>query len=115
MDDSRIPISSVNSVWSRARSKSLDRTPWLSAAGNAGVRVDDDEVGLFADVEVAEAAFHVERPCAGQGAGEQHLGGVAAAPAAPALRWLKGYIDRAFDPHALCNCRFDDRFPCDWR
>jgi hypothetical protein len=39
----------------------------------------------------------------------------AAAPAAPALRWLKGYIDRAFDPHVVCDYRFDDRFPCDWR
>jgi hypothetical protein len=38
-----------------------------------------------------------------------------AAPAAPALRWLKGYIDRAFDPHVECDYRFDDRFPCDWR
>jgi hypothetical protein len=37
------------------------------------------------------------------------------APAAPALRWLQGYIDRAFDPHAECDYRFDDRFPCDWR
>jgi hypothetical protein len=36
-------------------------------------------------------------------------------PAAPALRWLKGYIDRAFDPHVECDYRFDDRFPCDWR
>ena len=37
------------------------------------------------------------------------------APAAPALRWLKGFIDRAFDPHVHCDYRFDDRFPCDWR
>ncbi|HTZ14549.1 MAG TPA: hypothetical protein VMC78_13190 [Mycobacterium sp.] len=40
-------------------------------------------------------------------------------PVAPALRWLKGslkgYIDRAFDPHVQCDYRFDDRFPCDWR
>jgi hypothetical protein len=36
-------------------------------------------------------------------------------PAAPALRWLKGYIDRAFDPNVHCDYRFDDRFPCDWR
>jgi hypothetical protein len=39
----------------------------------------------------------------------------AAEPAAPALRWLTGYIDRAFDPHVECDYRFDDRFPCDWR
>jgi hypothetical protein len=38
----------------------------------------------------------------------------AAAPAAPALRWLKGYIDRAFDPHVDCDYRFDERFPCGW-
>jgi hypothetical protein len=38
--------------------------------------------------------------------------GEAAAPAAPALRWLRGYIDRAFDPHVECDYRFDDRFPC---
>jgi hypothetical protein len=31
----------------------------------------------------------------------------------PALRWLKGFIDRAFDPHVHCDYRFDDRFPCD--
>jgi hypothetical protein len=37
------------------------------------------------------------------------------APAAPALRWLKGFIDRAFDQHAGCDYRFDDRFPCYWR
>jgi hypothetical protein len=29
----------------------------------------------------------------------------AAAPAAPALRWLQGYIDRAFDPHVQCDYR----------
>lgn len=40
---------------------------------------------------------------------------VVPAPAAPALRWLKGFIDRAFDPHVHCDYRFDDRFPCDWR
>jgi len=39
----------------------------------------------------------------------------APAPAAPASRWLKGFIDRAFDAHAHCDYRFDDRFPCDWR
>jgi hypothetical protein len=39
----------------------------------------------------------------------------AVAPAPPASRWLKEYIDRAFDPHAPCDYRFDDRFPCDWR
>ena len=38
-----------------------------------------------------------------------------ATPAAPAWRWLKGFIDRAFDPHVHCDYRFDDRFPCDWR
>jgi len=36
------------------------------------------------------------------------------APAATAWRWLKGFIDRAFDPHVDCDYRFDDRFPCDW-
>jgi len=36
---------------------------------------------------------------------------VVPAPAAPALRWLKGF----FDPHVHCDYRFDDRFPCDWR
>lgn len=30
---------------------------------------------------------------------------------APVVRWLKGYIDRAFDPHVHCDYRFDDRFP----
>ena len=35
--------------------------------------------------------------------------------AAPALRWLKGFIDRAFDPHVHCDYRVDDRVPCDWR
>jgi hypothetical protein len=39
----------------------------------------------------------------------------APAPAASALRWLTGFIDRAFDPHVECDYRFDDRFPCDWR
>jgi hypothetical protein len=39
----------------------------------------------------------------------------APAPAASALRWLRGFIDRAFDPHVECDYRFDDRFPCDWR
>ena len=28
---------------------------------------------------------------------------------------IKGFIDRAFDPHVHCDYRFDDRFPCDWR
>src|ERR1700749_1956599 len=36
-------------------------------------------------------------------------------PPPPPLRWLKGFIDRAFDLHVHCDYRFDARFPCDWR
>ena len=46
----------------------------------ACLRVDDDEVGFLADVEIAEPVLHVQRPGAAERADEQHLAPDASTP-----------------------------------
>ena len=78
MDVSRVRISNPNRVWSRA----MVGIVGSHALGDhrlqcrRAVRVDDDEVGLLADIEIAETVLHIERAGAAERSEEQQLGGM---------------------------------------